>query len=203
MKHELPKLEYGYDALLPYMDARTVEIHYGKHHQTYVNNLNATLEKYPELAERSLEDLLRDIESVPEDIRTPLRNFGGGHWNHTFFWSVMASPVNGGGGEPQGALRDALIETFGDFQKFKDEFTKTAGSLFGSGWVWLVSENGKLRIVATANQDCPLSKGQKPILCIDVWEHSYYLAYQNRRLEYIEAWWNIVNWSAVEKYFLE
>jgi Fe-Mn family superoxide dismutase len=206
MKYELPKLPYAYDALEPYIDAKTMELHYAKHHQTYVNKLNEALDKHPEIADRPLEELLANPETVPDDIRTAVRNYGGGHWNHSFFWTVMgpvagvaqAGAVNG----PSGELADTITAAFGGFDKFKEEFTKAAGGVFGSGWAWLViGEDGKLAIVSTANQDSPLAKRQKPLLTLDVWEHAYYLKYQNRRPEYIDAWWSVVNWSAVEGYF--
>ncbi len=201
MKYELPELPYAYEALEPYIDAKTMEIHLTKHHQAYVNNLNAALEKYPEIADRPLAELLRLLDSVPEDIRTAVRNHGGGHANHSFFWTIMAGPNNGGGGEPSGKIGDAIARTFGGFLKFKEEFTKAAGGVFGSGWAWLVRDaNGKLIVATTPNQDSPLTKGQEPVLGLDVWEHAYYLKYQNRRPDYITAWWNVVNWSEVEKH---
>jgi Fe-Mn family superoxide dismutase len=206
MKYELPKLPYAYDALEPYIDAKTTELHYAKHHQTYVNKLNEALDKHPEIADRPLEELLANPETVPDDIRTAVRNHGGGHWNHSFFWTVMGpvagAPQGGAVNEPSGELADAITAVFGGFDKFKEEFTKAAGGVFGSGWAWLViGEDGKLAIVSTANQDSPLAKRQKPLLTLDVWEHAYYLKYQNRRPEYIDAWWSVVNWSAVEGYF--
>jgi Fe-Mn family superoxide dismutase len=198
MKYELPKLPYAYDALEPYIDAKTMELHYSKHHQTYVDKLNEALDKHPEIADKPLEELLANPDAVPEDIRTAVRNHGGGTWNHSFFWTVMG-PV---AGAPSGELADAITAVFGGFDKFKEEFVKAAAGVFGSGWAWLVvGENGKLAIASTANQDSPLAKKQKPILCLDVWEHAYYLKYQNRRPEYIGAWWNVVNWTAVEEYY--
>lgn len=201
MKYELPKLPYGYDALEPHIDARTMEIHYTKHHQAYVNNLNAALLKHPEIAETPLEELLRGIDKVPEDIRTAVRNHGGGHANHSFFWTIMAGAKSGGGGEPGGALGEELAKTFGDFAKFRDEFSKAAAGIFGSGWAWLVRDaKGALTVTTTPNQDSPLMRGEKPVLGLDVWEHAYYLKYQNKRPDYIAAWWNVVNWAEVEKY---
>ncbi len=198
MAHELPKLPYPYDALEPYIDARTMEIHHTKHHQGYVNNLNAALDKAPELQKKSLEDLLRGINTVPEAIRTAVRNHGGGHANHTLFWQVMKPK---GGGSPGGKLATALQGKFGDVAKFKEAFTNAATTRFGSGWAWLVAQGGKLEVVSTANQDSPFMDGKTPILGLDVWEHAYYLKYQNRRAEYIEAWWNLVNWDEVAKRF--
>lgn len=197
MPHELPPLPYGYDALEPNIDARTMEIHYTKHHQGYVNNLNAALEKHPELDKKSVEDLLKDLNSIPEDIRTAVRNNGGGHANHSMFWPTMSPD---GGGEPEGELADAIISTFGSFSDFKDQFSKAAAGRFGSGWAWLcLDRGGKLTITSTPNQDNPLSDGLRPVFGLDVWEHAYYLKYQNRRPEYISAWWNVVNWKQVAK----
>lgn len=196
MKYELPKLPYAYDALEPYIDAKTMEIHYTKHHQAYVNKLNEALAKHAELENKSLEELLKQLEVVPEDIRTAVRNHGGGHYNHSTFWRLMAPKA---GGEPKGKLSEAIQTTFGDFTKFKEQFTGAAAGVFGSGWAWLVKDGLKLMIVTTPNQDNPISKGQLPILGLDVWEHAYYLKYQNRRPEYIEAWWNVVNWEEVAK----
>jgi Fe-Mn family superoxide dismutase len=198
MAHELPKLPYPYDALEPYIDARTMEIHHTKHHQTYVNSLNAALEKAPELQKKSLEDLLRGINTVPEAIRTAVRNHGGGHANHSLFWQVMKHQ---GGGSPGGKLASAIQAGFGELAKFKEAFTNAAATRFGSGWAWLVARGGKLEVVSTANQDSPFMDGKTPILGLDVWEHAYYLKYQNRRAEYIEAWWNLVNWEEVAKRF--
>jgi len=197
MAHELPPLSYPYDALEPHIDARTMEIHHTKHHQTYVNNLNAALEKHPELQKKSVEDLLKDLDAVPEGIRAAVRNNGGGHGNHTMFWHLM-SPK--GGGEPKGELANIINSTFGSVSNFKDEFTKAALGRFGSGWAWLnLDTGGKALISSTPNQDNPISEGLKPILGLDVWEHAYYLKYQNRRADYIAAWWNIVNWEQVAK----
>ncbi|MBN2908842.1 superoxide dismutase [Polycladomyces sp. WAk] len=196
-KHELPALPYAHDALEPYIDAQTMEIHHGRHHATYVNNLNAALEGHAALAEKSIEDLLRNIDQVPESIRTAVRNNGGGHANHSLFWQIM-SP--NGGGEPSGELANAINQTFGSFDKFKEEFTKAATTRFGSGWAWLiVKKDGSLAVTSTPNQDSPLMDGDTPILGLDVWEHAYYLKYQNKRPEYIKAFWNVVNWDEVAK----
>ena len=197
MPFTLPALPYAYDALEPHIDARTMEIHHTKHHQTYVNNLNAALEKAPQLEGKSLDDLMRNINSVPEAVRTAVRNNGGGHWNHSQFWEWMGPKR---GGEPSGRLADAIKSSFGAFSKFKEQFAAAATGRFGSGWAWLVDEgNGKLSITSTPNQDNPLMDGKKPILGLDVWEHAYYLKYQNKRPDYIAAWWNVVNWDAVAK----
>jgi Fe-Mn family superoxide dismutase len=202
MKYELPALPYAYDALEPYIDAKTMEIHYTKHHQTYVNKLNEALDKHPEIADKSLAELLANLDAVPEDIRTAVRNHGGGHWNHSFFWTIMGAQGAGVGKGPDGKIAEGIVATFGDFAKFKEEFAKAAAGVFGSGWAWLVlDENGKLAITSTSNQDSPLSKHQKPLLTLDIWEHAYYLKYQNRRPEYIDAWWNVVNWNAVNAEF--
>ncbi len=195
MTHTLPSLPYAYDALEPYIDARTMEIHHTKHHGAYVSNLNAALEKHPELQGHSLESLLRNINNVPEDIRTAVRNHGGGHINHSLFWTIMSA---NGGGEPAGKLADAIKEKFGSFKAFREEFTKAAMGRFGSGWAWLVlTDTGELKVYSTANQDSPYMEGYTPILGLDVWEHAYYLKYQNRRDEYVQNWWNVVNWPAV------
>lgn len=199
MAHELPPLPYDYAALEPHIDAQTMQIHHDKHHAAYVNNLNAALEKYPELNSKSPEDLVRDLNSVPEDIRTAVRNNGGGHVNHTMFWQSMGP---NGGGEPTGALAQAISDSFGSFEDFKKQFNDGGTKRFGSGWVWLVRSNdGKLTITSTANQDNPISEGQTPILGNDVWEHAYYLKYQNRRPDYLAAWWNVVNWEEVNRRF--
>ncbi len=199
MKYELPQLPYAYDALEPYIDAKTMEVHHTKHHQTYTNNLNAALEKHPEVADVPLEKMLADLTIVPEDIRSAIRNSGGGYWNHDFFWKVMGPQA---GGEPQGKIAGAITASFGGFAPFKEAFTKAAAGVFGSGWAWLVAgEDGKLSVISTPNQDSPLALGKRPILTLDVWEHAYYLKYQNRRPEYIDAWWNVVNWNAVENNF--
>lgn len=194
MAHELPNLPYAYDALEPHIDARTMEIHHTKHHQTYINNLNATLEKHTELQDKSVEELISDLNSIPQDIRTAVRNNGGGHANHSFFWPCMGP----GGGEPGGELADAINSAFGSFDNFKEEFAKAAATRFGSGWAWLsVDSGGNLVVTSTPNQDNPISEGLKPILGLDVWEHAYYLNYQNRRPDYVKAWWNVVNWNQV------
>ena len=199
MAHTLPPLPYDFGALEPHIDARTMEIHHGKHHGTYVNNLNAALEKAPQLQDRSLDDLLRDLNSVPENIRTTVRNNGGGHWNHTMFWRIMAP---NSGGEPGGALADAINDVFGGFAKFKEQFTAAALGRFGSGWAWLVSDShGRLSVESTPNQDTPIMEGRTPVMGIDVWEHAYYLKYQNRRADYVNAWWNVVNWPEVTHRF--
>ena len=197
MTYELPKLPYGYDALEPYIDAKTMEIHHDKHHQTYVTKLNEALAKHSEIADKPLAELLKNIDAVPEDIRTAVRNHGGGHWNHSFFWTVMGP---NSGGEPEGKIGEAIATTFTSFTAFREEFTKAAAGVFGSGWAWLVLDrNGKLAVTSTPNQDSPISKGEKPILTLDVWEHAYYLKYQNKRPDYIEAWWHVVDWGAVDK----
>jgi Fe-Mn family superoxide dismutase len=198
MAFELPSLPYAFDALEPHVDAKTMEIHHDKHHAGYVNNLNKALEKYPKLQSKSVEALLEEINSVPEDIRTAVRNNGGGHMNHTMFWQVMAPKA---GGEPNGALADAINKSFGSFSAFKEQFTKAAMGRFGSGWAWLLNSGGKLSIESTANQDQPIMEGKIAILGVDVWEHAYYLKYQNRRADYIAAWWNVVNWPEVAKRF--
>lgn len=198
MAHELPPLPYAFDALEPHIDARTMEIHHGKHHQGYVTKLNAALEKHPELQTKSLEDLLRGVFSVPEDIRTAVRNNGGGHANHTLFWQIMGP---GGGAEPGGKVADAIGSAFGDFATFKERFSAAGVGRFGSGWAWLVVQDGALAVESTANQDSPFMEGKTPILGLDVWEHAYYLHYQNRRPDYIAAWWNVVNWEEVAKRF--
>jgi Fe-Mn family superoxide dismutase len=199
MAHELPPLPYDYNALEPHIDAQTMTLHHDKHHATYVNNLNTALEKYPDLQNKSAEELIRDLNSVPEDIRTAVRNNGGGHVNHTMFWQIMGP---NGGGEPTGALAQAINEAFGSFDEFKKQFNDAGAKRFGSGWVWLVrTSGGQLQITSTANQDNPLSEGHYPIMGNDVWEHAYYLKYQNRRPEYLSAWWNVVNWDEVNKRF--
>lgn len=198
MTFELPKLPYAADALEPYIDAQTMTIHHDKHHQAYVTNLNGAIEKHPELASKSLEDLLMDLNAVPEDIRAVVRNHGGGTWNHSMFWEIMAPNA---GGAPSGELAKAVDTAFGSFDAFKAEFEKAATGRFGSGWAWLVKKGSGLAVVSTANQDNPLSDDMTPVLGIDVWEHAYYLKYQNRRPEYITNWWNVVNWdAAAERY---
>uniref|UniRef100_A0A831TD90 Superoxide dismutase n=1 Tax=Thermorudis peleae TaxID=1382356 RepID=A0A831TD90_9BACT len=194
MAFELPPLPYPYDALEPHIDARTMEIHHSGHHGAYVRNLNAALEKHPELQNRSIEDLLRNINQVPEDIRTAVRNNGGGHANHSIFWTIMGPNA---GGEPSGDLAEAINQTFGSFATFKEQFSAAAAGVFGSGWAWLVLNNGRLEIVTRPNQDSPYMDGLYPVMGLDVWEHAYYLKYQNRRPEYIANWWNVVNWDAV------
>ena len=194
---ELPKLDYPYDALEPYIDARTMEIHHGKHHAGYVAKTNAALEGYPDLQEKSLEALLADLSQVPEAVRTVIRSNGGGVANHSLFWKTMAP---GAGGAPQGPLADAIEAAFGSFEEFRTSFSSAAGGVFGSGWAWLVKDaNGGLKVMTTPNQDTPLSQGLTPLMTLDVWEHAYYLKYQNRRPEYIQAWWNVVNWSEVSR----
>jgi Fe-Mn family superoxide dismutase len=192
--HQLPPLPYDFAALEPHIDAQTMQIHHDKHHGAYVNNLNAALEKHPDLQSKSVEDLLREINKVPEDIRTAVRNNGGGHMNHTMFWQIMGPKA---GGSPSGALGDAIKAAFGSFDAFKEQFAKAGIGRFGSGWAWLINNGGKLSIESTANQDQPIMEGKKAILGLDVWEHAYYLKYQNRRPDYIAAWWNAVNWPAV------
>jgi Fe-Mn family superoxide dismutase len=198
MAFELPPLPYDYAALEPYIDEQTMRIHHDKHHGTYVTNLNAALENQPNLQGKSIEELLRDINSVPENIRTAVRNNGGGHANHSMFWEIMAPNA---GGQPSGALAEAINSSFGGLDAFKEQFTKAATTRFGSGWAWLLADGGRLEITSTANQDSPLMEGRVPILGLDVWEHAYYLKYQNRRPEYINAWWNVINWNAVAERF--
>lgn len=192
--HSVPALTYRFDALEPHIDAQTMEIHHDKHHAAYVTNLNKALESHPDLAAKDLEDLLRGIQQVPEGIRTAVRNHGGGHHNHSLFWTVMAP---GAGGEPTGELAAAIAASFGSFDSFKERLTAAAAGQFGSGWGWLVVSDGKLEILARPNQDSPLMEGKVPILGVDVWEHAYYLKYQNRRPDYLSAWWNTINWPAV------
>lgn len=198
MAHTLPALPYAFNALEPSIDEATMRIHHGKHHQTYVDKLNAALEGYPDLAQNPLDDLLREIADVPESIRAAVRNHGGGHANHSVFWTTMGP---GAGGDPLGPLADALRASFGDVGKFRDAFLAAATALFGSGWVWLVSHQGSVQIVSRPNQDSPLMDGLVPLLGLDVWEHAYYLKYQNRRPEYVSAWWNVVNWADVAERF--
>ena len=198
MPFTLPPLPYDFAALEPHIDAKTMEIHHGKHHQTYVNNLNAAIEKAPELAKKSLDDLIRNVSSLPEAVRAPIRNNGGGHWNHSMFWQIMAPKA---GGEPGGKLGQAITSTFGNFAKFREQFSAAGVGRFGSGWAWLINTGGKLSITSTPNQDNPLMEGQKAIMGLDVWEHAYYLKYQNRRPDYIQAWWNVVNWKEIENRF--
>jgi Fe-Mn family superoxide dismutase len=195
MAHTLADLPYAHDALEPYIDTLTMQVHHGKHHAAYVNNLNAALEGYPDLQALSLEALLGDLDRMPEAIRTAVRNNGGGHHNHTLFWKLMAPNA---GGAPTGTLAEALTATFGAFDVFKSQFEQAAKTRFGSGWAWLVADgSGKLQVYSTANQDSPLMQGHTPLLGLDVWEHAYYLHYQNRRPDYITAWWNVVNWAQV------
>ena len=197
MPHTLPALPYAPDALEPHVDAQTMQIHHGKHHQAYVNNLNAAIEKASELSSWSLDDICRNIAKVPEAVRGAVRNNGGGHWNHSAFWLLMAPKA---GGEPGGAVGGAVTAAFGDFAKFRDAFKAAAVGRFGSGWAWLVAaKDGKLTIESTPNQDNPLMEGRHAVLGLDVWEHAYYLKYQNRRPDYVDAWWNVVNWGEVAK----
>ena len=196
MAFELPPLPYAKDALEPHIDTMTMEIHHDKHHGAYVTNLNAAIEKAPELASQSLDDLMKNITSVPEAVRTAVRNNGGGHWNHSLFWQQMGP---NGGGEPTGALADAIKKAFGDFATFKTQFAAAGVGRFGSGWAWLVQDGNALSIVSTPNQDNPLMEGKHAVMGLDVWEHAYYLKYQNKRPDYISAWWNVVNWSEVAK----
>ncbi len=198
MTYELPKLPYTYDALEPNFDKETMEIHYTKHHNTYVTKLNEAVASHPELASKSVEELVANLDSVPEDIRGAVRNHGGGHANHTLFWSIL-SP--NGGGAPTGNLKAAIESEFGTFDEFKEKFNAAAAARFGSGWAWLVVNDGKLEIVSTANQDSPLSDGKTPVLGLDVWEHAYYLKFQNRRPEYIDTFWNVINWDEANKRF--
>jgi Fe-Mn family superoxide dismutase len=198
MAHEVPPLPYDYTALEPHIDEQTMRIHHDKHHAAYVNNLNAALEKHPELQTKSIEDLVSGINSVPEAIRTAVRNNGGGHVNHTMFWQVMG-PAKGGA--PTGAVGEAITSSFGSFDTFKELFAKAGVGRFGSGWAWLIDAGGKLVVESTPNQDSPLMEGKKAILGLDVWEHAYYLKYQNRRPDYIGAWWNVVNWDEVNRRF--
>ena len=195
-KHTLPKLPYSYDALEPWIDAKTMEIHYTKHHQAYVDKLNAALEKHPELFSKSPEELVKNLNAIPEDIRPAVRNHGGGHVNHTFFWQLLKK-----GEKCEGRIAEAIAKEFGNFDNFKKAFSEMALGVFGSGWAWLVLNNGKLEIAKTANQDSPISEGKWPVLGIDVWEHGYYLKYQNRRAEYVENFFNVINWKRVNELF--
>ena len=194
MAHEVPALPYSFDALEPHIDARTMEIHHDKHHAAYVTNLNKALEGHADLQKKSVEDLLRDIKNVPEDIRTAVQNNGGGHANHTLFWTIMSAD---GGGEPDGELADAIVDAFKSFSAFKEQLSDAAVKRFGSGWSWLSVGKDGLKVHSTPNQDSPLMEGRTPILGVDVWEHAYYLKYQNRRPDYVGAWWNVVNWEEV------
>ena len=199
MAHQVPPLPYDYSSLEPHIDTQTMQLHHDKHHAAYVNNLNTALEKHPDLQDKSPEELIRDLNSVPEDIRTAVRNNGGGHVNHTMFWEIMGP---NGGGEPTGPIADAINETFGSFDAFKQQFNDAGVKRFGSGWAWLVrTSDGKLQVMSTANQDNPMSEGHHPIMGNDVWEHAYYLKYQNRRPDYLNAWWNVVNWDEVNRRF--
>ena len=196
MAHTLPPLPYATDALEPHIDKMTMEIHHGKHHQAYVTNLNAALDKHPELHSKSIEDLLKGINTVPEDIRTAVRNNGGGHANHSMFWQVMGPNA---GGAPSGKIADAITGSFGGFDKLKEELKKAGVGRFGSGWAWVIDQGGKLAIESSPNQDSPLMEGKKVVFGVDVWEHAYYLKYQNRRPDYLDAWWNVVNWAEINK----
>jgi len=200
MKHTLPSLPYAYDALEPYIDAKTMEIHHTKHHQTYIDKLNLALQDSPaELAGMSVEQLLKDLNAIPEDIRTAVKNHGGGHYNHILFWTMMSKDA---GGKPSGELAVAIKKTFGSFEDFKKQFADAAAARFGSGWVWLVkNSDNKLEIMSTANQDSPISEGKHVVLGLDVWEHAYYIKYFNKRPDYVEAWWNVVNWEETGKRF--
>ncbi|MBF2066554.1 MAG: superoxide dismutase [Calothrix sp. C42_A2020_038] len=197
----LPPLPYAYDALEPHIDAETMRFHHDKHHAAYVNNLNKALDKHPQLKNRTVDQLLRNLDSIPADIRNTVRNNGGGHINHTMFWEIMKPQ---GGGEPTGALASAINQYFGSFANFRAKFNEEGGKRFGSGWVWLVrNKDGKLEVVSTANQDTPISAGKFPIMGNDVWEHAYYLKYQNKRADYLEAWWNVLNWEEISKRFTQ
>ena len=199
MPFTLPPLPYSFDALEPHIDARTMEIHHDKHHGAYVNNLNAALEKAPDWQGKSLDEILKNLNKIPEAVRTAVRNNAGGHWNHSMFWEIMSPD---GGGEPTGKLADAITKSFGGFAKFKEQFNAAAAGRFGSGWAWLIDEgNGKLSVTSTPNQDNPLMDSKKALMGVDVWEHAYYLKYQNRRPDYVAAWWNTVNWPAITKRF--
>ena len=203
MPFTLPPLPYPANALEPHIDARTMEIHHGKHHQAYVTNLNTALEKAPDQQGKPIEKILSSLNAVPDAVRTAVRNNGGGHWNHTLFWEIMGPNA---GGTPGGKLAQGITSSFGDFEKFKEQFAAAGAGRFGSGWVWLLHEGGKLSITSTPNQDNPLMDGKSPqsvLLGLDVWEHAYYLNYQNRRPDYIKAWWNVVNWKAVEQKFAQ
>lgn len=196
MEHVLPELSYPYNALEPFIDARTMEIHHTKHHQAYITNLNAALKDHSKLSQLTLGELISDLNQVPEDVRTVVRNHGGGHLNHDFFWQILKKDV-----KPGGPVLDAINKKFGNLESFKTAFTGTAIKQFGSGWAWLVVDGGELEIVSTANQDSPLSLGKTPVLGVDVWEHAYYLLYQNRRPDYVEAFFNVINWDAVNEHF--
>ena len=197
MAYELAPLPYDYAALEPFIDSETMHLHHDKHHQAYINNVNAALANHPSLAAKPVDDLIADLSAVPEDIRGVVRNNGGGHSNHSMFWTIMGP----GGGAPSGPIADQIKADFGDFDAFKKTFNETTAKQFGSGWGWLVLQGGKLKVITTANQDSPLSQGLYPILGNDVWEHAYYLKYQNRRPDYLAAWWNTVNWTAINARF--
>ncbi len=196
MEHKLEPLSYGYDALEPFIDAQTMEIHHSKHHQAYINKLNAALEGHDDLKEKTAEELISDLNSIPEEIRGAVRNHGGGHANHSLFWKILKKDTS-----LEGNIADAINSSFGSFDKFKESFSNAANTLFGSGWAWLVSNAGKLEIMHTHNQDSPLSQGKTPLLGLDVWEHSYYLKYQNKRPDYVEAFFNVINWNQVNENF--
>jgi Fe-Mn family superoxide dismutase len=202
MAFTLPPLPYAFDALEPHIDAQTMQIHHGKHHQTYVTNLNAALEKAPELQSQPIEQLLAKVNSAPDAVRNAIRNNGGGHWNHSAFWRMMAPATENAGGKPSGRVAQAIDQSFGGFDKFREQWAAAAAGRFGSGWVWLVRNGDKLQIVSTPNQDNPIMDGTRPediLLGLDVWEHAYYLKYQNRRPDYVGAWMNVVNWNEVER----
>jgi superoxide dismutase, Fe-Mn family len=202
MSYELAPLPYDYAALEPFIDAETMKLHHDKHHQAYINNVNAALEKHPQLAAKSVDDLIKDLNAIPEDIRGVVRNNGGGHSNHSAFWKLMGPAGSAGiGGAPSGDIAKQIGADFGDFDAFKKTFNETTAKQFGSGWGWVIFQGGKLKVITTPNQDSPLSQGLYPILGNDVWEHAYYLKYQNRRPDYLAAWWNVVNWAEVNKRF--
>lgn len=201
MKHELPQLKYDYNALEPYVDGLTMTIHHTKHHQTYINNLNAALEKYPEFADKDVKELLTNLDALPEDIKQAVINNGGGHYNHSLFWDMMTP---NGSEKPSANLEEAINKKFGSFENFKDVFAKAAATRFGSGWAWLVvTTQGELEVMSTPNQNNPISEGLIPVLGLDVWEHAYYLKYQNKRPEYVTSWWNVVNWDEVNRLYNE
>jgi Fe-Mn family superoxide dismutase len=198
MTYHLPDLPYDYSALEPHIDAQTMEIHHTKHHKTYVDKLNAAIEGHSDLEYENVDDLLKNFDKIPEDIKGPVKNHGGGHSNHSLFWTIMGPD---GGGEPSGSVASAIDDAFGSFKEFQDKFNTAATNQFGSGWAWLVSAGGKLDVISLPNQDSPLISGKTPILGLDVWEHAYYLKYQNKRPDYIQAWWNTINWNGVEQRF--